>query len=267
MSECSTKAWAWCEAWFGSPSQMRDTRLTIANVWQIWRINLFWRGGWWGVAHRIQNSQSALIQQHWPKTLCWELASCGRELLASVFRGTWSTIQEFWLQGTSSDKTTKIHWRIPKVQWKVQMVALRPGGIDWLTICSPLMLRPRSSPLRRSRLFKSDMMVNLGSFEKLLWLFKCPPTASLRRGWLLVACFFEAVGWRDVTLLLAQGEDVGLDMHSDSSDVTVNVCLGRNFLGAAKPGPTTQNFCIFFSLFLSRTSVYLSIYIYMHIYI
>ena len=29
-----------------------------------------------------------------------------------------------------------------------------------------------------------------------------------------------------------QGEDHGLDMHTDDSDVTFNVCLGRNFTGA-----------------------------------
>jgi len=28
------------------------------------------------------------------------------------------------------------------------------------------------------------------------------------------------------------GEDLGLDMHTDDSDVTLNVCLGRNFTGA-----------------------------------
>jgi hypothetical protein len=34
-----------------------------------------------------------------------------------------------------------------------------------------------------------------------------------------------------------EGEDIGLDMHSDSSDVTLNVCLGREFDGA------TLTFC------------------------
>mmetsp|Transcript_52962 Transcript_52962/g.119066 ORF Transcript_52962/g.119066 Transcript_52962/m.119066 type:complete len:341 (+) Transcript_52962:69-1091(+) len=34
-----------------------------------------------------------------------------------------------------------------------------------------------------------------------------------------------------------KGEDVGLDMHSDSSDITLNVCLGRNFKGS------TLSFC------------------------
>jgi len=34
-----------------------------------------------------------------------------------------------------------------------------------------------------------------------------------------------------------QREDVGLDMHSDSSDVTLNVCLGREFAGS------TLTFC------------------------
>ena len=29
------------------------------------------------------------------------------------------------------------------------------------------------------------------------------------------------------------GQDLGLDMHTDDSDVTFNVCLGRNFSGAA----------------------------------
>lgn len=29
------------------------------------------------------------------------------------------------------------------------------------------------------------------------------------------------------------GEDLGLDMHTDDSDVTFNMCLGRNFTGAA----------------------------------
>jgi hypothetical protein len=29
-----------------------------------------------------------------------------------------------------------------------------------------------------------------------------------------------------------QGRDLGLDMHTDDSDVTVNVCLGREFEGA-----------------------------------
>jgi hypothetical protein len=29
-----------------------------------------------------------------------------------------------------------------------------------------------------------------------------------------------------------QGEDLGLDMHTDDSDVTVNICLGKNFTGA-----------------------------------
>ena len=28
------------------------------------------------------------------------------------------------------------------------------------------------------------------------------------------------------------GEDLGLDMHTDDSDVTFNICLGRNFTGA-----------------------------------
>eukprot|EP00931_Biecheleriopsis_adriatica_P094605 TRINITY_DN68232_c0_g1_i1.p1 TRINITY_DN68232_c0_g1~~TRINITY_DN68232_c0_g1_i1.p1 ORF type:complete len:364 (+),score=61.01 TRINITY_DN68232_c0_g1_i1:39-1130(+) len=34
-----------------------------------------------------------------------------------------------------------------------------------------------------------------------------------------------------------KGEDIGLDMHSDSSDVTMNVCLGRDFAGS------TLTFC------------------------
>jgi len=34
-----------------------------------------------------------------------------------------------------------------------------------------------------------------------------------------------------------KGEDVGLDMHSDSSDITVNVCLGTDFKGS------TLTFC------------------------
>jgi hypothetical protein len=29
------------------------------------------------------------------------------------------------------------------------------------------------------------------------------------------------------------GEDLGLDMHTDDSDVTFNVCLGREFTGAS----------------------------------
>ena len=29
-----------------------------------------------------------------------------------------------------------------------------------------------------------------------------------------------------------QGKDLGLDMHTDNSDVTFNVCLGREFAGA-----------------------------------
>ena len=29
-----------------------------------------------------------------------------------------------------------------------------------------------------------------------------------------------------------QGEDLGLDMHTDACDVTLNVCLGREFTGA-----------------------------------
>ena len=32
-----------------------------------------------------------------------------------------------------------------------------------------------------------------------------------------------------------QGEDLGLDMHHDDSDVTLNVCLGREFTGATLP--------------------------------
>mgnify|MGYP003333528851 CR=1 FL=1 len=28
------------------------------------------------------------------------------------------------------------------------------------------------------------------------------------------------------------GEDLGLDMHTDASDVTLNVCLGKEFTGA-----------------------------------
>ena len=28
------------------------------------------------------------------------------------------------------------------------------------------------------------------------------------------------------------GEDLGLDMHTDDSDVTFNICLGRNFTAA-----------------------------------
>lgn len=34
-----------------------------------------------------------------------------------------------------------------------------------------------------------------------------------------------------------KGEDLGLDMHHDDSDVTLNVCLGREFTGA------TLSFC------------------------
>jgi len=30
----------------------------------------------------------------------------------------------------------------------------------------------------------------------------------------------------------AQGEDLGLDMHTDDSDITFNICLGKDFLGA-----------------------------------
>jgi len=29
-----------------------------------------------------------------------------------------------------------------------------------------------------------------------------------------------------------EGKDLGLDMHTDASDVTVNVCLGKQFTGA-----------------------------------
>ena len=29
-----------------------------------------------------------------------------------------------------------------------------------------------------------------------------------------------------------QGEDLGLDMHTDACDVTLNVCLGKEFTGA-----------------------------------
>ena len=39
-----------------------------------------------------------------------------------------------------------------------------------------------------------------------------------------------------------QGEDLGLDMHHDDSDVTLNVCLGREFTGA------TLSFCGGFGL-------------------
>ena len=33
------------------------------------------------------------------------------------------------------------------------------------------------------------------------------------------------------------GEDLGLDMHTDASDVTLNVCLGKDFTGVLDPNP------------------------------
>ena len=36
------------------------------------------------------------------------------------------------------------------------------------------------------------------------------------------------------------GQDLGLDMHTDDSDVTVNVCLGKDFRGAANQMRKTE---------------------------
>ncbi|EOD13182.1 hypothetical protein EMIHUDRAFT_452053 [Emiliania huxleyi CCMP1516] len=36
------------------------------------------------------------------------------------------------------------------------------------------------------------------------------------------------------------GQDLGLDMHTDDSDVTVNVCLGKDFRGAANQMRRTE---------------------------
>lgn len=36
------------------------------------------------------------------------------------------------------------------------------------------------------------------------------------------------------------GQDLGLDMHTDDSDVTVNVCLGKDFRGAASQMRKTE---------------------------
>lgn len=38
-------------------------------------------------------------------------------------------------------------------------------------------------------------------------------------------------------VLSLQGEDLGLDMHTDACDVTLNVCLGREFTGEQCPRP------------------------------
>ena len=37
-----------------------------------------------------------------------------------------------------------------------------------------------------------------------------------------------------------QGEDLGLDMHHDDSDVTLNVCLGKEFTGATLCYPSRR---------------------------
>ena len=36
------------------------------------------------------------------------------------------------------------------------------------------------------------------------------------------------------------GQDLGLDMHTDDSDVTVNVCLGKDFSGTANQMRKTE---------------------------
>ena len=51
-----------------------------------------------------------------------------------------------------------------------------------------------------------------------------PSTASIGRG-------FD--GHHSFMVQYKAGEDLGLDMHTDDSDVTFNVCLGRNFTGAS----------------------------------
>ena len=38
------------------------------------------------------------------------------------------------------------------------------------------------------------------------------------------------------------GHDLGLDMHTDDSDVTLNVCLGREFTGAGESYTKTMRF-------------------------
>eukprot|EP00965_Chrysotila_dentata_P149912 4951154-Pleurochrysis_carterae.AAC.1 len=37
---------------------------------------------------------------------------------------------------------------------------------------------------------------------------------------------------RLTTFQYKAGEDLGLDMHTDACDVTLNVCLGKEFVGA-----------------------------------
>ena len=51
-----------------------------------------------------------------------------------------------------------------------------------------------------------------------------PEAASVGRG-------FD--GHHSFMVQYKAGEDLGLDMHTDDSDVTFNVCLGRNFTGAS----------------------------------
>jgi hypothetical protein len=88
-------------------------------------------------------------------------------------------------------------------------------------------------PVRSSLGTKDGIIVNhIGMKEAITWLQRhvLHPLSQI------LFPLQSKGGFHDHHSFMVQykaGEDLGLDMHTDDSDVTFNICLGRNFTGAS----------------------------------